>query len=469
MEMDKVLKQADYVSLGFMDLQGQLRGDVISTKAFKKDKHVLKDVEQKKPFSVKTLADFEPTDGSSYGHFSPIYDSELFIKIDPELAYMDPRFNEDGKPKIGMLFGRLYDLRGERFISDPCRMLEDTIGRTKLNIKSSSEHEFFILPIGKDGKPDLTINDGEGYWSLNIPEMMIEAIKLIEKCELPFERLSHEVAPNQYEITLTYDDALKSAYNSTIAWRAIRYTAKKFGFFATRLPKLPGFYNDENGSGSHYNWSLWNDEKNIMGDNGKLSEKGKQAFAGVLQHIPEFAVGLTQLVNSFKRLVPHKEAPTHICWGVGNRSVSLRQGILGNKGELRTADASVHPMLISAFVLEAANKGIEKKLQLPKAADFDVFKVVQQGDDNIIKECKIKTYPESLEEAIKLAREKGSVFRSVVTGINKKTGKQIADLLLDDMKKHNDGFGFEGEPERTEKGSIKVNMEELEHTLSIGL
>src|SRR3989344_335453 len=254
-----------------MDLQGELRGDVVSRDAFKKDNHILADIESGKSFPVKTLAGFEPTDGSSYRHFSPIYDSELFIQIDPNLAYMDPKFNEDGKPKIAMLFGRLYNLRGERFVSDPSRMLEDTIERTGLNIKSSSEHEFFILPIGKDGKPDLINNDGQGYWSLNIEEMLIEAVKAIKKCGLPFERLSHEVAPNQYEITLRYDNALKSAYNAAIAWRAIKHTAKKFRFYATRLPKLPGFYNDENGSGSHFNWSLWVGKKNIMEEHGKIS------------------------------------------------------------------------------------------------------------------------------------------------------------------------------------------------------
>ena len=70
------------------------------------------------------------------------------------------------------------------------------------------------------------------------------------------------------------------------------------------------------GSGMHIHLMLEKDGRNVMIENGKLSDTAKKMIAGIL----DLSKGLTAFGNtiptSYLRLVPHQEAPTNICWGV---------------------------------------------------------------------------------------------------------------------------------------------------------
>ncbi len=71
----------------------------------------------------------------------------------------------------------------------------------------------------------------------------------------------HEVAPGQHEIDFKYADALHAADNIQTFKLAVKTVARKFGLYATFMPKpLAGI----NGSGMHLNMSLFHKDGNAL-------------------------------------------------------------------------------------------------------------------------------------------------------------------------------------------------------------
>ena len=71
-----------------------------------------------------------------------------------------------------------------------------------------------------------------------------------------------------------------------------------------------------NGSGMHFNVSLFKDKENAFFDPNTemgLTETAYQFTAGVLK-TRGFTAVCNPLVNSYKRLVPGYEAPCYIAW-----------------------------------------------------------------------------------------------------------------------------------------------------------
>ena len=69
---------------------------------------------------------------------------------------------------------------------------------------------------------------------------------------------------------------------------------------------------------------LMRDGKNVMLNDGKLSEEARKAIAGMMTLAPSITAFGNTNPTSYFRLVPHQEAPTNICWGDRNRSVLVR-------------------------------------------------------------------------------------------------------------------------------------------------
>ena len=73
--------------------------------------------------------------------------------------------------------------------------------------------------------------------------------------------------------------------------------------------------------------------------------------------------------NGPKRIRPYTFAPTHVCWGLDNRTVLARcivePGSMANRVEFRSAGADANPYLIIAGVLAAGIDGVERSLKPP--------------------------------------------------------------------------------------------------------
>jgi len=169
---------------------------------------------------------------------------------------------------------------------------------------------------------------------------------------------------------------------------------------ATFMPK-PIF--GINGSGMHTHQSLFH----VNGDNAFYDEKAKfeisdvglHYIAGLLKHARGFCAITNPLVNSYKRLVPGFEAPTHIVWSERNRSplirIPARRGV-GTRAELRMPDPACNPYLAFALMLAAGLEGIEQKLDPGEPVNKNIYSMSKRERERL----KIKSLPRNLSDAI---------------------------------------------------------------------
>src|SRR5262249_44349259 len=118
------------------------------------------------------------------------------------------------------------------------------------------EMEFFLLRLGTDGAVSLSPHDEGGYFDLSTDlasQVRKEMVNALEALGITVETSHHEVATGQHEIDFQYDDALKPADNAVTFRYALKAVARKFGLYATFMPK-PIF--GINGSGMHTHMSL---------------------------------------------------------------------------------------------------------------------------------------------------------------------------------------------------------------------
>ena len=211
---------------------------------------------------------------------------------------------------------------------------------------------------------------------------------------IPIEQSNPEYAAGQVEVNIRYDEALIAA-DRVVTFRGfVKELGNAHGYHATFMSK-PFFA--ESGNGFHVHHSLWEDNQNVMADNGALSKLGRQYLAGLQKHMAEMAMVSATTPNAYRRRQPYSFCPTNNTWGVDNRTVGLRV-ILGNDSavrvEKRDGSADCNPYLLLALEIAAGLKGIEDGLE-PTA------ETVGNGYEN--PDC--QPIPTDLATAVALARE----------------------------------------------------------------
>jgi glutamine synthetase len=181
----------------------------------------------------------------------------------------------------------------------------------------------------------------------------------------------------------------------------VRKVALDFGLHATFMPK-PVF--GINGSGMHVHQSLYKNGKNAFYDRKAedgLSRVARGYIAGVLRHCREFCVVTNPLVNSYKRLVPGYEAPTHIAWSERNRSplarVPARRGD-GTRVEVRTPDPACNPYLAMAVMLASGLNGVEQGWDCGEPVNKNIFTMSHRERRRL----RIDSLPDNLGHAVEL-------------------------------------------------------------------
>ena len=194
---------------------------------------------------------------------------------------------------------------------------------------------------------------------------------------------------------------------------AILNVAHAFGKTATFMPKpLVG----DNGSGMHVHMSISKDGKNLFaGDEyAGLSEMALFFIGGIIKHARSLNAITNPSTNSYKRLVPHFEAPIMLAYSAKNRSASIRIPYVsspkGKRIEARFPDSTANPYLCFAALLMAGLDGIQNKIHPGEASDKNLYDLPPE------EEAKIPTVAHSLEmalEALKADHDyllKGNVF-----------------------------------------------------------
>ena len=210
----------------------------------------------------------------------------------------------------------------------------------------------------------------------------------------------HEVATAcQNEIGVKFNSLVRKADEAQIYKYCVHNTAAAYGKTATFMPKpLVG----DNGSGMHVHQSIAKNGENLFhGDKyAGLSEMALYYIGGIIKHAKALNAFTNASTNSYKRLVPHFEAPILLAYSARNRSASIRipyiQG--GNpkayRVEVRFPDPTANPYLAFAAMLMAGIDGIQNKIHPGDAMDKDLYDLPPE------ELVGIPTVAASLEEAL---------------------------------------------------------------------
>ncbi len=223
----------------------------------------------------------------------------------------------------------------------------------------------------------------------------------------------HEVASCQSEIGVSFNTLVKKADEVQILKYAVWNTAHSYGKTATFMPKpIVG----DNGSGMHVHQSLSKGGVNLFAGDlyGGLSELALYYIGGIIKHARALNAITNPLTNSYKRLVPHFEAPIMLAYSARNRSASIRIPYVSNpKGrriETRFPDPGANPYLAFAALMMAGLDGIQNKIHPGDAMDKNLYDLPPE------EEAKVPTVAHSLEMALEALENdhefllKGGVF-----------------------------------------------------------
>ena len=381
-------KNVKFIRLQFTDILGTIKNVEIPTSQLDKA------LDNKMMF-----------DGSSIEGFVRIEESDMYLRPDLDTFMIFPWTAEKGK--VARLICDITRPDGSPFAGDPRsnlkRMLAqmEELGFTSFNL--GPEPEFFLFKLDEKGEPTLELNDDGGYFDLaptDLGENCRRDIVLeLEEMGFEIEASHHEVAPGQHEIDFKYANAVEACDNIQTFKLVVKTIARKHGLHATFMPK-PLF--GVNGSGMHFNLSLFEGDKNAFWDEGadlQLSETARQFLAGVLKNVAGFTAVTNPLVNSYKRLVPGYEAPCYVAWSPKNRSPLVRipesRG-MSTRIELRSVDPSANPYLAMAVILAAGLDGIKNGLTPPAPVDRNIYRM--NAEERA--EVGITSLPGSLAEAL---------------------------------------------------------------------
>lgn len=377
-------------------------------------------------------------DGSSITGFQHIFDSDMLLRVDPKTAHIDPFFERPTLVFYADVFEpdtqKAYS-RDPRYIAQKAR---DYLKSTKIADTSywGPEAEFFLFShLSYSNDPELsgfTIDSPEAVWNMgqndrqnlgykipnkggyyptppadSLQNIRTEMVSHLTNLGVRVEMHHHEVATaGQCEIDMRFDDLLSMADKLMLYKHVVRNTALAHGFTACFMPK-PLF--GDNGSGMHVHNSLWKNGKNLFyqsGTYGEFSELGMYYIGGILSHVDSLLAFCAPTTNSYRRLVPHYEAPVNIAFSKRNRSAIIRIPMYfsgpshasSKRLEFRAPDPTCNPYLAFSAILMAGLDGIKRKLDPVKLGfgplDTNIWELT--GKDA----KKIKSVPGSLTESV---------------------------------------------------------------------
>lgn len=407
--IDDILQRAkhddvQYVQLQFVDLNGLLKGITIPVSKLE-----------------GALEDGLWFDGSSIDGFTPIYASDMYLKLETDTYSVIPWTKLDGQQVVARFMCDVYMPDEKPFEGDPRFILKQQLERARkmgFIYNVGPELEFFLFRK-ENGKLEPLPHDTAGYFDQTTDLAIVirqEMTDMLRGFGIDVEALHHEVAVGQHEIDFRFGDALTMADQASTLKFALKYVASRHNLHATFMPKpIAGI----NGSGMHVHQSLFSPEgKNLFFDSKDqyhLSKLAKSFIMGQLTHIKAMNAILNPTINSYKRLVAGYEAPVYIAWGTRNRSALIRipRYTPGRekavRAELRCPDPTANPYLAFAVMLAAGLDGIEKKMVPPPPVEENIFEFT----DEEAKKRKIGVLSKDITEAM-ANLEKDPVVRNVL-------------------------------------------------------
>lgn len=333
-------------------------------------------------------------DASAIAGFGDESKCDLLLHPEPETLMLLPWRPEHGK--VVRMFTYITYPDGSLFECDTRSLLKKAIEDAKKDGYSFSfgaEQEFYLFHLDENGKPTKSPYDNAGYMDI-APEDRGENIRreiclTLEQMAIRPESSHHEEGPGQNEIDFRYSDALTAADNAMTFQTTVKTIAYRNGLWADFSAKP---LDDAPGNGFHINMSV------------KPGEPSKNLFymiAGVLDKVEDMTAFLNPTDNSYRRFGQSK-APGYISWSEENRSQLVRiPAAVGKyrRAELRSPDPTANPYLAFALMIYAGLYGLQNQLDMPNAANINLYKADSETLTNL------KKLPKDLATACKIASE----------------------------------------------------------------
>jgi glutamine synthetase len=200
---------------------------------------------------------------------------------------------------------------------------------------------------------------------------------VLEEIGIQTQAHHHEVATaGQCEIGARFNTLVKRADDMQAMKYVIHNAAHNHGKAVTFMPKpLVG----DNGSGMHVHQSLTKKGENLFaGDQyGGLSERALYYIGGIIKHARALNAFCNSTTNSYKRLVPHFEAPTLLAYSARNRSASIRIPYVPSpkapRIKARFPDSCGNPYFTFASMMLAGLNGIQNEIHPGEPLDKNLY------------------------------------------------------------------------------------------------
>ena len=345
-------------------------------------------------------------DASAIAGFGDETRCDLLLHPDPETLMLLPWRPEHGK--VVRMFTHITYPDGTLFECDTRSLLKKAVEDAKkagYTFAFGAEQEFYLFNLDETGSSTKIPYDEAGYMDI-APEDRGENIRreiclTLEQMGIRPESSHHEEGPGQNEIDFRYSDPLTAADNTMTFQTVVKTIARRNGVFVDFSPKP---LDDKPGNGFHINMSVKPSDS---------SENLCYMIAGVLDKVVEMTAFLNPTEDSYKRFGMDK-APGYVSWSSENRSQLVRiPAAVGEyrRAELRSPDPMANPYLAFTLMIYAALNGLENKLDLPEAANINLYK----ADAETL--ARFKKLPESLSDACKVAAASEFIKKHIPTAI----------------------------------------------------
>ncbi len=281
------------------------------------------------------------------------------------------------RPGYAIVFADALDHTNERHPLAPRGVLATQLERcAALGIDPfvATELEFYLCT------PDWEPAMGEIQYSsltqrLDLEDVLHDMRSAVAGAGIEVESSNLEYGPGQVEINTVPADAMTTADSTALFKSIVKQVACAHGLRATFMPKP---WADQSGSGMHIHTSLNANGHNAFADSDhRPNDLMSRWLAGQLEHASALAVLGASTVNGPRRVRPYTFCPTHIHWGLDNRTVMARcivePGSAANRVEYRSAGADANPYLMIAGLLAAGCDGIERNLALGPPGSGDMY------------------------------------------------------------------------------------------------
>ena len=197
-------------------------------------------------------------------------------------------------------------------------------------------------------------------------------ISRLQSLDIGATSVTTEYGDGMYELALPPKTPLAAADDAVRFRQVLQEYAVEQGLVATFMARFqpPG---RESACGAHHHQSLWRGGENITCTGPRtLSQEARHYLAGLLAYLPETHLIFRPTVNSYRRFDKGAWSPIDTSWRFEDRTAAVRTiGIpdqSASRLEHRAPGADINPYLTITAMLGAGLTGLERRLELGKAA-----------------------------------------------------------------------------------------------------